>query len=66
MHLEWRLEDISKDFGLTESVSMVCDVVSMVADRNWLAWILRLLFGLVGAAVVGYFWAPIQAFFQTF
>lgn len=66
MHLEWRLEDISKDFGLTESVPMVRDTVNMVEDRNWPAWILRLVFGLVGAGVVGYFWADIQAFFLAF
>lgn len=66
MHMEWRLEDISQDFGLTDSVPMVRDVVNMVEDRNWPAWILRLLFGLVGAGVVGYFWANIQAFFITF
>ncbi|WP_101294154.1 hypothetical protein [Halegenticoccus soli] len=66
MHMEWRLEDISKDFGLTESVPMVRDVVNMVEDRNWPAWILRLAFGLIGAGVVGYFWVDIQAFFLAF
>lgn len=66
MHMEWRLEDISRDFGLTDSVPMVRDVINMVEDRNWPAWILRLLFGLVGAGVVGYFWADIQAFFMAF
>lgn len=66
MHMEWRLEDISRDFGLTDSVPMVRDVVNMVEDRNWPAWILRLLFGLVGAGVIGYFWADIQAFFMAF
>lgn len=66
MHMEWRLEDISRDFGLTESVPMVRDVVNMVEDRNWPAWILRLLFGLVGAGVVGYFWTDIKAFFTAF
>ncbi|MFK8215548.1 hypothetical protein [Haloferax volcanii] len=66
MHLEWRLEDISKDFGLTKSVPIVRDIVNMVEDRNWPAWILRLLFGLVGAAGVGYLWTDIQAFFTAF
>lgn len=66
MHLEWRLEDISRDFGLTESVPMVRDWVNMVEDRNWPAWILRLMFGLIGAGAVGYFWTDIQAFFSAF
>lgn len=63
MHLEWRLEDISRDFGLTENVAIVRDIVDMVENRNWPAWILRLAFGLIGWGVVGYFWADIQAFF---
>ncbi|MEF8824754.1 MAG: hypothetical protein V5A27_00165 [Halapricum sp.] len=66
MHMEWRLEDLSRDFGLTKSVPMIRDIVNMVEDRNWPAWILRLLFGLIGAGLVGYFWADIQAFFATF
>lgn len=66
MHLEWRLEDISQDFELTEKVRLVQDIVETVEDRNWPAWILRLAFGLIGWAIVGYNWSAIQSFFKAF
>lgn len=66
MHLEWRLEDISRDFGWTENIKLIHDFVEVVEDRNWPAWILRLFFGMVGWVIVGYNWPTIQSFFQSF
>lgn len=66
MHLEWRLEDISRDFGWTDNFKLIEDFVETVENRNWPAWILRGLFGLIGWVVVGYNWPAIQSFFQSF
>jgi len=66
MHLEWRLEDISRNLAMLEDNRLVQDIVDTIEDRNWPAWILRLAFGLLGWAFVGYNWAAIQSFFTVF
>lgn len=66
MHLEWRLEDISRNLPVLEENRLVQDIVDTVENRNWPAWILRLAFGLLGWTIVGYNWAAIQSFFTAF
>jgi hypothetical protein len=66
MILQWQLEGLSRDYGLTEKYEPVGDFVNTMEEGNWPAWVLRAVFGGVGWAVVGYGWSEIQAFLQSF
>lgn len=66
MHIEWRLEDLSRAYGLVDRYPIVRDFVESIEERNWPAWLLRSVFGIISGLIVAYLWPSIQVFFLAF